>query len=354
MYALVLAGGQGTRLWPCSRQSRPKQLLNLLGERTLLQQTVDRIKPLVSPERTVVVTNAAYSTQVREQLPEIPADNIISEPEGRNTAPAVALGTMLISQRDPEATVVTLSADHFIQGERGFLDTLLLAAQVAQNGYLVTVGVPPTRPETGYGYIQLGPPLPQFAAGQVHAVARFTEKPDEERAKKFIADGQHLWNAGMFIWRADVVLAAISRHLPQLYSLVGQLAGQRARLPEMLASIWPLVPSISIDVGVLEKADNVAVVRAQFAWSDLGTWTSLAEVLPRDVEGNICIGQEVVRLEMRNCLIHGRRRLIATIGLQDLIVVDTEDALLICHREKAQAVKELVDMLRSSGREQYL
>ncbi len=356
MYALILAGGQGTRLWPRSRHDRPKQLLDLASARTMLQETYDRLGPLVPADQVYVVTNAACRDEVQRQLPDVPARNVIVEPAGRNTAPAVGLGSLFIRRRDPQAVVAVLSADHVVKRPDEFARVVETAAQQAERGYLVTIGITPSRPETGYGYIELGQELEPLGVRVAHRVARFTEKPHLERAKEFLAGGRHLWNAGMFVWRVDRIMAALERYLPEVSRALATIddALFTARESAVLNASWSKVPSVSIDVGVMERDDRVAVVPADLGWSDVGTWASLAEVIDADDDGNVILGADCLKSRTSGTIIYGGKRLIATIGLHDFVVVDTDDALLICPKSRSQDVKELVDQLRAENRTQYL
>lgn len=356
MYALILGGGSGTRLWPRSRQRTPKQLLNIAAEESMLQATFDRLRPLMPPENVYIITNEACAPEIRRQLPLVPAANTLAEPAGRNTAPAIGLGSLYIRRRDPEAVVATVSADHLIRDKDEFVAVMNTAAGLARQGHLVTVGIKPSRPDTGYGYIELGRGIESADGQPAYEVARFREKPDLETAKQFLAGGKHLWNAGMFVWRVDAVLDAIGEHLPDLHQALTEIDDAIGTDHEaaVLESVWSGVDSVSIDYGVLEKAGNVAVVPADLGWSDIGTWASLAEVLPADAEGNVVLGCEHLGLGTAGTLVSGSRRLIATIGLQDVIVIDTEDVVLVCAKERAQDVKDLVDKLKAQKRSQYL
>jgi len=356
VYALILAGGQGTRLWPRSRHHLPKQLLDLASPRTMLQETYDRLGPSVPADQVYVITNAACRDEVVRQLPAVPPANVIVEPSGKNTAPAVGLGCLPIRRRDPEAMVAVLSADHIVQRPAEFRSVVAAAVEQAERGYLVTIGITPSRPETGYGYIELGAPLEHAAPHSAHRVARFTEKPDLERARQFLAGGRHLWNAGMFVWRVDRIFSALEQHLPALAESLDAIAVAQgtATEPAALDAAWAGVQAVSIDVGVMEKDDRVAVIPAEIGWSDVGTWASLAQVIEPDEDGNVVLGADHLHSGTTGSLIYGERRLIATIGLQDFVVVDTDDALLICPKDRSQDVKELVDRLRAENRTQYL
>jgi len=356
MYALILAGGSGTRLWPRSRQRTPKQLLDLTASDTMLQDTYGRLQPLVAPSHAYVITNGVCAEEVKRQLPALPEQNILVEPAARNTAPAIGLGSLAIRRADPNAVVAVLSADHLVRRRDEFASVMRSAALLAEAGYLVTIGIKPTRAETGYGYIEVGPEITTASGNPAFRVARFTEKPDAVTAEQLVQGGRHLWNAGMFVWRVDAIMAAIRRHLPALGDTLAAIDRARgtAEEQETLASLWRDVQSISIDFGVMEKADNVAVVPADLGWSDIGTWASLAEVLEPDEHGNVVVGGQHVGLATRDSFVYSTRRLVATIGLKDMVIVDTDDALLICPKDRAQDVRNLVDRLRQTDRGDYL
>jgi mannose-1-phosphate guanylyltransferase len=322
----------------------------------MLQETYARVAPLMPPDHVYVVTNAVCETEVCRQLIDVPSENVIVEPSGKNTAPAVGLGSLYIRRRDPEATVAVLSADHVIRRTDEFVMVLRAAESIAQQGYLVTIGIKPTRPETGYGYIEVGPELATYFGHSTHAVARFTEKPDAATAQRFLAGGKHLWNAGMFVWRVDRVLQAISTHLPDLSQALAEIEADLGtpQASATLQRVWRGVQPVSIDVGVMEKDDRVAVVPADLGWSDVGTWESLAEVLGPDEEGNVVVGAQHLSLDTTNSLIYGRHRLVATIGMEDVVIVDTDDVLLVCPKSRSQDVKELVERLKAENRQEYL
>jgi mannose-1-phosphate guanylyltransferase len=341
-----MAGGGGTRLWPLSRQHLPKQSLKLLGERTMFQIAVDRLAPLFPPEQILVVTNAAYAVELGAQCPHLPTENFVVEPSPRNTAPAIALSALAVRRRDPNGLMACLTADHFIGDEARFRATLAAAALAAEQGYLVTLGIAPTFPSTGYGYIQRGEQLGAFDGFGVFRAARFKEKPQRPEAEAMLADGQHAWNSGMFIWRVDRVLAEYARQLPEFYAHLQTIAADPAQLP----ALWPHAPNTSIDFGIMEGAQNVAVIPAAgLGWSDIGSWDSLLDVLPPDSNGNVVVGVEHLGLGSRGTLIHGGsgpHKLIATLGVQNLVIVDTDDVLLICPRDQAQNVRAAVEALK--------
>ena len=355
LFVVILAGGTGTRLWPRSRRERPKQLLGLLSTRTMLQQTFDRIAPLLSPDQIYVITNATYVEDVCSQLPEIPMNQVIGEPEGRGTAPPLGFAAMLLRERDPDAVMVSLAADHYIQREAEFREAVCAAEEIASRNFLVTFGVKPSYPETGYGYIEAGAELAQARGWRAYHVKRFVEKPDEQTASRFIASGNYSWNAGMFIWRTSLLLDEFGRHLPRFSEQLKEIARARGTYTEVetFDRVWREMESETIDVGIMEKSDRVAVLPLDVGWSDVGNWASLLTILPGDGNRNVVIGDHI-GVETTNSLIYSNSRLIATVGLSDMIVVDTDDIVLVCHKEDAQKVKHLVEELRKSQLERYL
>jgi len=355
LYALIMAGGSGTRLWPCSREACPKQLLSLLSERTMLQEAYQRITPLIPDEQVFVVTSEAYADVVREQIPQLPAANIIGEPEGHGTAPCIGLSALYLRRLDPEGVMAVLTADHYIEKADELRRALEAAAQVAEAGHLVTLGIQPSHPATGYGYIERGEKLAQISGLDVHRVEKFTEKPDLATAQAFVKSGRYYWNSGMFIWKVSTILREFQKLMPQLYAQLMEIDAALGTTQEraVLERVWPQVENETIDYGIMERAQDVAVIPVDIGWSDVGDWAALSELLPPDEEGNVIVGEHV-GLDTRRCMIHGSRRLVATIGLEDMIVVDTEDALFICPKERAQEVRDLVEKLKESGREEFM
>jgi mannose-1-phosphate guanylyltransferase len=355
LYAVIVAGGVGTRLWPRSRQNMPKQFLDIVAEKTMLQETFMRIGALIPPDRVFVITNGTCAPLVRKQIPQLPRDNVIVEPAGRNTAPATGLAALYLRQLDPEGVMVVLPADHLIRKAAHFREVLKAVAEMAQNDYLVTMGIQPDSPHTGYGYIQRGDFLCQIGQHSVYKVTRFTEKPDEATARRFLDSGQYYWNSGMFGWKVSAILEAIGVHLPALYAqlmtIEAAMGSQRER--EVIEEVWQGVESISIDYGVMERAHNVAVIPMDVGWSDVGSWATVAELLPKDTEDNVVVGEHI-GIDTADSLLYSSGRLIATIGLRDIIVVDTGDVVLVCPKSRAQEVKDLVGRLRGKYKEEYL
>lgn len=339
LYGVILAGGSGTRFWPLSRSQYPKQVLRLLGSESLLQTTVARLLPRIPAPRQAVVTNADQAELIHQELHRKGWDEvrIWIEPEGKNTAAAVGLAAVCLEDAAEDALMAVFPADHFIRDQASLLQALDLGAHWAQAGYLVTFGIPPTRPETGYGYIKQGAPLDD--RGKVYRTERFIEKPPLDRAKEFVAAGGYYWNSGIFVFRRDVMLAAMRRYLPDLYRELARLQVEENRPP--LAEVYQNCPSISLDHGILEKAENVAVVPVSMGWNDVGTWEAVHELFSRDERANVRLGR-VMDQGSRDCILYAQNRLVATIGLDRIIVVDTPDATLVCHRDQAQEVKHLV------------
>lgn len=343
VFAIVLAGGAGTRFWPASRAAQPKQLLPLVGREPLVAATVRRVAPLAAPDHVLVATGAHLLEATRAALPDVPAENFLAEPAARNTAPAIAWATAVVARRDPDASCLVLPSDHFIADETAFRACVTQALDGATRGDLVTLGVRPTRAETGFGYVECGAEL---APGLFEA-RRFVEKPAREKAEQYVASGTYLWNAGMFFFRAQAMLAALRQHLPD----VARVAETCAREPAAVSSLFPSMPSVSIDYGVMEKAARVAVVPGDFGWSDLGSWESAWELAAKDGDGNVLPAGSVA-LDARGNLVwdpSGRGRTYALVGVSDLVIVETEDAVLVVPRERAQEVRLVVERLREAG-----
>jgi mannose-1-phosphate guanylyltransferase len=346
-YAVVLAGGSGTRFWPRSRTRTPKQLLPILGGRSMLAQTVARLTPLISRTRILVVTTRAQSTAVRRELPGI---DLLIEPRSQNTAPAIALAALEIHRRDPAAVMAVLPADHAIRERSTFRSDLRLAFDTAERcNVLVTFGIEPTRIETGYGYIRPGERVPG-ARGRIARVERFIEKPERARVAALLREGGALWNAGIFAWRVEAILAALRTHLP---SVLRPLAAAFGQGPRALAAAYRKLTAVSIDRGVLERARDAVVLRARFGWSDVGSWAALEPFWGGAGNGNAVRGR-AVPVDSHGCVVDSPARLVALLGVDDLVVVDTPDALLVCRKDRAQDVRVVVDELRRRGLRRYL
>jgi mannose-1-phosphate guanylyltransferase len=358
LFAIIMAGGSGTRFWPKSRRNRPKQLLNLHGDATMLQQTVARIAPLVPAERTFIITGTDQADATREQLPRLPSANIIAEPCPRDTAPCVGLAAEIVAAMDPDGTMVVMPADHVIRPDEVFQRAVKAAAAVVEEApeSLVTFGVKPTRPETGYGYIQRGESLEVREGVAVHRVVQFREKPDRETAEGFLASGDFAWNAGIFVWKARTILAEIRRHKPMLGAALDRVgaAWGTAAGPDVLAAEFPLMERTPIDKAVMEKADDVKVLEVVYDWNDLGDWRALRPLLPIDADGNALRG-DVVALDTRDSIIlSDDGGLIATLGLEDVVVVQSGGATLVARRDQLDKLKGLVESLHARGHGSYL
>jgi mannose-1-phosphate guanylyltransferase len=359
-YAVIMAGGGGTRLWPVSRKERPKQLLPLIGQETLFQATVQRLEELFPPERILVVTVEEQAQEMVQQAPSIPKENYILEPSPRGTASVVGLAAAILQKREPDASMAILPSDHFIRNRDLFHYLLRAAFEVAENGYLVTLGITPTHPSTAYGYIQQGQPLSGGYKYPAYQVKSFIEKPNEEVAQKLLRSGAHSWNSGMFIWRADVILKEINRQMPALDEALHEIgnAWGTAAQDEVLKDCWQSLQIETVDYGIMEKAERVAVLPAGgLGWSDVGSWESLFEVLLPDMNGNIATNNNShLAHQTNNTLVYSsnNERLIVTIGVDDMIIVDTDDILLVCKSDQSQSVRDIVEHLKKHRQEKYL
>lgn len=356
IHGVIMAGGSGTRFWPESRKNRPKQLLRIAGKRTMIRATVERILPHIPFPRIMVITGAAHADEIRRQIPELHAAMVVSEPFGKNTAPCIALAAYKLRKTDPDGVMAVLPADHLIQNEEAFREALAVGAEVARGGdRLVTFGIIPHRPETGYGYIQLGEVEREIGTKEFYRVARFVEKPDRARAEEYVASGSYLWNSGMFIWHVGAIIQAFETYLPSISRIMEEIspALNTPHEPDAIARAYADVQSISIDYGIMEKADNVLTLPIDVGWSDVGSWASLDEVWECDSNGNAAKGQCVI-IESKGCVVLSPSKLTAVIGLEDLVVVDTADALLVCRKDRAQDVRQLQDLLQELGYEKLL
>jgi mannose-1-phosphate guanylyltransferase len=358
IHAVILAGGSGTRFWPASRRQLPKQFLPLAGsaDEPLIAATVRRIQTIVPAERIWVATSASLVDATASLLPHVPRSQLLGEPLGRNTAPCIGWASAVIARADPQAIVGVLPADHFIGDEVAFRNVLERALSAADEGWLTTVGIVPTRPETGYGYIELGETISEG----VSAVARFVEKPERERAQAFVAGGRHLWNSGMFFFRASAMRSAIAKHLPKLAQGLDRLdeAASRGDEGRTLAQVFPTLPAISIDHGVMEKAERIAVVPGSFGWNDVGSWEVAWEMADHDARGN-AVPPDTVTVDASNNLVKdlsraAARKRWALVGVRDLVVIETDDAVLVMPRARAQEVRAVVDALEKRGEKHLL
>jgi mannose-1-phosphate guanylyltransferase len=356
MFAIVMAGGSGTRLWPLSRRKTPKQLLALTGDTSLLQQTVARLGTLLKPHDIYVITGQAHVRATQEQLPQLPAENVLGEPLARSTAVAAGLATVLARRESDEVSLV-LPADHFVADESAFTDALREAARVAERGYLVTLGVVPTHAATGYGYIRAGAPLHPASPSAI--VERFVEKPDADTAASYVEQGGHFWNAGIFVWRVYALRQAIERFQPQLAAALERVEGLH-RTPGWMSEVRDIldpIPAITIDVGLAEPAaaeGRMAVVPMQAGWSDIGSWSALLEALAGARGADLVASGPHLDRDSHRVLVHGGDRLVVTVGLQDVIIVDTPDALLVCHRDRAEEIKPVLDEIARTAGDRYL
>ena len=352
--ALIMAGGRRERFWPRSRQNMPKQFLSLTDDgKTMIQLTVERILPLVNMEDIFIVTNRSYKDLVREQLPDLPDENILCEPVGKNTAPCIGLGAVHIAKKYGDAVMMVLPSDHLIKYTSLFLNTLSDACEVAeQGGNLVTLGIAPDCPETGYGYIKF---QPEQTLGRAFAVERFVEKPDLETAKAYLASEQYLWNSGMFIWKTSTILKNLQTYLPETYRglyKIGEAIGKPME-EQVLEREFQAFEAESIDYGVMEKAKNIYILSGAFGWDDVGSWLAVGRIKRSNELGNVVNGH-VVTVDTRNTTIQGSEKLIAAVGLEDMIVVDSEDALLICEKDHAGDIKKVLENLKICNRTEYL
>ncbi|MBS4029303.1 MAG: mannose-1-phosphate guanylyltransferase [Ignavibacteriales bacterium] len=359
VYAVIMAGGVGSRFWPRSREKSPKQLLKIFGEQTMLQNTVRRLENFIPPSKVLIITNKIQKPLVEKQLPNVPEQNIIPEPFGRNTAPCIGLAATMLKQIDEKAVMVVLPADHLIRNEEEFLRIIKLATETAyESESLLTIGITPTHPETGFGYIQFVDTKensnPYFEKGIFH-VKTFAEKPNLETAKQFLASGDFLWNSGMFVWRVDVILREIQQHLPEMFTELTKLeyvVGDK-NFPMILENVYKMIRGVSIDYGVMEKAKSVFVIPGNFGWSDVGSWDEVVRLSGKDETGNSVNGKSFLR-NAKNIFIDSKDKFVAVIGLDDVIVVNTDDAVLICKKDQSQEVKEVVDYLKRKQLNEFL
>lgn len=344
-HAVILAGGSGTRLWPLSTPSFPKQFLPLPSGKSMIQETLIRVSPLVTPEKSWVVTGRHMTDLVHEHLPSIPPDHLLGEPMGRNSAAAIGLAAEAIARQDPDAVLGIFSADHVIQDVDALRQALHLAYELAETGYLVTIGLTPTKPETGYGYIRFADPVSEGHGHQAFHAERFVEKPNLATAQSYLDDGHYVWNGGIFIWKASTILAEMREHLPDTAKKIEQIvdAFGTEQEAETFNELWPTLQSISIDYGILEKTKNLIVIPAQIEWNDVGNWEQYGALFPSDAQGVHAVGEHQ-GLGSQNVVVYNNTdRRVFTIGLEDVIVVEMDDMTVICHKNHVQRVKELAE-----------
>ncbi len=356
IYAVIMAGGSGTRFWPRSRKNRPKQLLNITGsaEGGLLKKTIKLIKPIIPISRIKIVTTLSQADAVKRTVSEIPDKNIVIEPFGKNTAPAIGISALFIERDDPDAILVILPSDHYIEDKKKFHQKIVAGAyQASQGDFLITIGIPPRGPETGYGYIEADELIDE--KNLIYAVKSFNEKPDIETARLFINKGNFFWNSGIFIARASNMLKEIEEYLPHNYKWLMKIKSSLGKKGESKAvrDAYQNMEAISIDYGVIEKSKHVLMVEGDFGWNDIGSWTSAAQYWPMDIDKNASIG-EVINLDSSKCIVYSPKKPVALLGVEDLVIVEEEDVLLVCKRERSQDVKKLVEILKSKGRDEIL
>ncbi|HEX9101930.1 MAG TPA: mannose-1-phosphate guanylyltransferase [Polyangia bacterium] len=350
-YVLIMAGGGGTRLWPASRKQRPKQFLPMLaGGETLLGATVARVAGVVPPERILIVTAADQVDEVLRTAPSVPRENIVIEPKARNTAPCIGLGALEVLRRDPAGVMAVLPSDQWIKDAEGFRASVERALDVARGGAIVTIGIVPSHPETGFGYLELG----ETTERDARVVDRFVEKPDRATAEKYVAGERHLWNSGMFFFAARRLVEAVRRHMPEL----GEILHAIEKQPELVGELYPKAPSVSIDYGVMEKLPrgDVFCVPGDFGWNDVGSWSALGELRPTDAAGNTLATEQAVTIDARGNILYGGdgKRVIAAVGVEDLVIVVTDDAVLVMPKSRAQEVRDVVKALETTNRKEFL
>lgn len=354
--ALIMAGGIGTRFWPLSRKKKPKQFLPIISERTMIEETVNRILPKIPFSRIYTIADSQQTQTIKSFFPDIPEENFLIEPQGKNTAPCLLLASAVIHRQNPDAVMAVLPADHFIQDRPQFLKKIEAAAAAAeQSQTLLTIGIPPTYPATGYGYIKFSPNKScRFLEEDFFPVNEFKEKPNHELAKTFLQSGDYFWNSGMFIWPTRVFEEKIEQFAPVLFSHWKDLLEAVSRKDEKkIAKIYSYLPATSIDYALMEKAKGVLMGVGKFGWSDVGAWSSLFPFWPKDESNNVSRGKNIL-LNAENCLVYNPQKLTVLIGVKDLIVVDTEDALLICHKDQDQKVKDIVKKIKEEKKNEYL
>lgn len=358
-YAVIMAGGGGTRLWPLSRKAYPKQLLTIFGDQSLYQMAVARLNGLFDERHILVVTTQEQYQKIHPSTPQLTTDQFILEPEPRGTAAVIGLAATILSIHSPEAVMAVVTSDHIIRNVALFQDLMREAYDTAQSGMLVTMGIHPEYPSTGYGYIEVGDALHPDSVGMARRVVRFVEKPDLPRAEEMLSTGRYLWNSGMFFWRVDSILREIQLHMPELFGSLAKIKAdwETPRRAATMGQIWPTIHPETIDYGIMEKAKQVAVIPAEgLEWNDVGSWNSLPDVMAGDNSGNIFLSKAVVSFDTSSSIVfeNDPEKVIALMGLNNMIIIDTDDALLICPREKAQNIRDIVAELKNRRLDKYL
>ena len=356
-FAVIMAGGRGERFWPRSRMSKPKQFLKLIGNKTMLQLTVERIENLVGISATYVVAGAEFKDIILEQVPKLPEENIIIEPFGRDTAAAIGLAALVLGRKNPREVMIVLPADHYIGNVSHFHEVLRSAVATASRGdKIVTLGITPHNPETGYGYIQRGEPAGTFAGISAYRAIRFLEKPDRARALEFLSSGDYLWNSGMFVWRIDMIRGMIEKHLPPLAEGLKEIGDSLGtdQHSETVKKIYSGLTKVSVDYGIMEQAGNVFVIPCDFGWNDIGSWTALERYAEKDEHGNVLHGEGVLLDTVNTYVASSKDKTVALLGVKDLIIINDYDSLLICHKSQAQEIKKLVQALSDQGLDKVL
>lgn len=352
-FIVIMAGGVGSRFWPRSRKTMPKQLLNIFGENTMIQETFYRVKDIVTPENVLIITNKVQKALIEEQLPEIPAKNIIAEPIGKNTAPCIALAAQVINSISNDSVFATLPADHLIGNKEKFIATLNTAFEEAySNKGLITFGIKPNKPETGYGYINFEKNNSKSVSFKVK---KFVEKPNLETAEKYIQSGDYFWNSGMFVWRTDTILNEIKTHLPELDKEISEIQSviDTDSFYTLLAKIFKSIESVSVDYGIMEKSDKVFMMQGDFDWNDVGSWDTVYDLSSKDDKNNSVTGDVFIK-NCSNSYIHSPNKFTAMIGMDNVVLINTDDALLVCNKDNVQEVKDVVDFLTKTGRQELI
>ncbi|KRE75409.1 mannose-1-phosphate guanylyltransferase [Paenibacillus sp. Soil750] len=356
LVAVILAGGKGERFWPKSRTKLPKQFLNISGNKTMIQQVIERLKLILDVTHIFVVTNELYAELIKVQVPDLPKENIIIEPIGKNTAPCIGLASIIIERKYPNTTMIVLPSDHIITDEKGFIQILETAANVANKSeHVVTLGINPTYPETGYGYIEAASDSFVKNSMKVLSVKKFTEKPEKEQAEKYLIAGNFYWNSGIFVWKTSVIRNLIAQYLPEIHDILETIKTSldKQDFIETIRTEFAKMPDQSIDYGIMEKAKDIYVIPCSFGWDDVGSWNALERINELDQSGNFISGNTLT-VDTKGCIIESGPKLIATLGIEDLIIINTDDVTLICTKDRAQEVKLLLKELRDKKLEKYL